>query len=132
LEGKTIQQFATGNVHSLILTDTLFSFGGNAFGQLGDGTNISQSFPVAVKLTGINLRVTMIAAGSFHTLFMTSDERLYAFRSNTFGDLGDGTNTDRFSKIFQTLIIQHMFKSSPMDCCLTVQLQRFPLDFIII
>eukprot|EP01080_Neovahlkampfia_damariscottae_P000781 gene781-9031_t len=91
LDGKTIVQIATGNIHSVILTDTLFTFGGNTDGQLGDGTNTSRSLPTANKLTGITSRVTMVSAGSHHTLFMTLDEKIYAFGSNTYGELGDGT-----------------------------------------
>ena len=98
LDGKEIAQFATGNIHSVILTDTLFTFGGNTDGQLGDGTNTSRSLPTALKLTGITNRVTKISAGSHHTLFMTSDEKLYAFGSNSFGELGDGTTIAKSSK----------------------------------
>ena len=46
---------STAQLHSIVLKNdgTVWTWGDNFFGQLGDGTNTSSAFPV--KVTGINL-----------------------------------------------------------------------------
>jgi hypothetical protein len=73
--------------HMLALLDdgTVLSWGGNAEGQLGDGTTTDSSVPVRVKgLTG----VIAISAGATHSLALLADGTLMAWGSNTFGELG--------------------------------------------
>lgn len=85
---------AGGGTHSLVLkTDgTVWSFGANASGQLGDGTATGRSTPVQVAgLTG----VTAIAAGSAHSVALKSDGTVVAWGMNSYGQLGDGTTTQR-------------------------------------
>jgi alpha-tubulin suppressor-like RCC1 family protein len=64
---------------------TLWTWGGNATGQLGDGTTtqrlVPQSTPV---LTG----VTAIAAGDQHALALKSDGTVWAWGSNSQGQVG--------------------------------------------
>jgi alpha-tubulin suppressor-like RCC1 family protein len=76
---------------------TLRAWGHNAFGQLGDGTTISRSQPVAVDATALppGVAVTAIAAGRFHSVALLSNGTLLAWGQNFFGQLGDGTTTDR-------------------------------------
>ena len=87
---------AAGQDHSLFLkTDgTLWSMGYNAFGQLGNGESGGNwaYTPVAV-MGGTN--VLAMAAGYNHSLFLKSDGTLWAMGDNTFGELGDGTETQR-------------------------------------
>ena len=54
MDGKTITQVAAGGTHSLALASdgTIYSWGGNGKGQLGNGTAINSTIPVAVSLTG--------------------------------------------------------------------------------
>ena len=61
-------QVATGDYHSMILKDdgTLWTFGYNLFGQLGDGTLEDQATPVKVAEG-----VFKIAAGDNHSLALT-------------------------------------------------------------
>jgi len=82
-----------GAAHSLAITPqgSQFGFGGNGFGQLGDGSTIDRIVPTPA-LSMSNL-IGSSAGGSF-SLATTASGGLYAFGANTFGQLGDGTLTD--------------------------------------
>jgi len=95
-----VVRIAAGHVHSLALTSTgqLYAFGGNEFGQLGSqtnsGTEESNAEPTLVTLPGANGAVSEIAAGSEHSLVLTSTGQLYAFGENRYGQLGIQANSD--------------------------------------
>jgi alpha-tubulin suppressor-like RCC1 family protein len=84
-----------GDRHSLALkTDgTVWAWGSNEFGQLGDGTPTSSDTPINVSsLSGIQA----IAAGDDHSLALQTDGTVWIWGHNDFGQLGDGTSgTDR-------------------------------------
>ncbi len=66
----------------------VFAWGGNARGQLGNGSFGHQSVPAAIPgLTG----VSVLAAGSYSPLALKSDGSLLAWGGNEDGQLGDGT-----------------------------------------
>ena len=100
LPGATgpVTQVAAGEIHSLALTSTgqLYAFGQNRFGQLGNATNDKTEepnpTPTLVSLPGASGPAVQIAAGSFHSLALTSTGELYAFGDNAFGQLGTTTN----------------------------------------
>lgn len=91
-------EVAGGNMYSLALTSSnqLYAFGENRLGQLGNATNEGTEepnpTPTLVTLPGATGPVTEIAAGSLHSLVMTSTGQLYAFGDNQFGQLGNATN----------------------------------------
>lgn len=67
---------------------TVWSWGGNEFGQLGDGTQANRLLPVQVMgLAG----VSAVATGYLHSLALKSDGTVWAWGSNIYGDPGDGT-----------------------------------------
>ncbi|MBT9253100.1 MAG: hypothetical protein KM296_05345 [Brockia lithotrophica] len=81
-------------VHSLALKrdGTVWAWGWNRFGQLGDGTKENRTSPVPVKdLT----EVVQVAAGDGHSLALKRDGTVWAWGDNTFGQLGDGTRGAR-------------------------------------
>jgi alpha-tubulin suppressor-like RCC1 family protein len=91
LAGMT--QVATGLGFDLALRSdsTVWGWGLNAFGQLGDGNTGSSGTPVQVAgLTG----VTQIAAGNAFSLAVRSDGTVWAWGWNGYGQLGDGSTTD--------------------------------------
>ena len=55
LSGKNITQVYAGGSFTIALSSDgpIFSWGSNANGQLGDGTNIDRSSPVSVNMTGV-------------------------------------------------------------------------------
>ena len=85
---------AAGSYHSLAITDDgVYTWGSNGGAQLGDGTRINRTVPVKVALPAAVTAVSAVAGGGFHSLALTNDG-LYAWGNNTFGQLGNGTITD--------------------------------------
>ncbi len=94
----TFKKVAAGGSHSLGLKndDTVWAWGNNSSGQLGNGTTTASSTPVQVTgLTG----VTDISAGDAHSVAVKGDRTVHAWGSNFSGQLGDGTTTDRSSPV---------------------------------
>ena len=90
-----VKAMAAGSQHGLaLLADgTVRAWGLDQHGQLGQGAPTGGScVPVAVQHIG---RVVAIAAGGQHSLALLADGAVLAFGSNSFGQLGDGTNIDR-------------------------------------
>ena len=97
--GGIIHAIAAGNSHSLALKSdgTVWAWGYNEFGQLGDGTDNDSSHPIQVLGpggTGYLTNVVDIAAGGAHSLALKSDGTVWAWGYNEFGQLGDGTGDD--------------------------------------
>jgi len=88
---------AVGEYHSLaVATDgTLWTWGINGTGALGNGTLVSSSVPIQVATT-ISANVT---GGQSHSLAIRQDGTLWAWGFNTYGQLGDGTSVLRKSPI---------------------------------
>jgi alpha-tubulin suppressor-like RCC1 family protein len=83
--------------HSLALKSdgSVFAWGGNDSGQLGDGSTISRAAPVPVNGLGSGSGAIAIAAGIQHSLALKSDGTVLAWGSNSLGQLGDGTVISR-------------------------------------
>ena len=96
LVGKSVSKIACGTNHTLVLcTDnTLCSFGGNYWGQLGTSTNSNtgnaNSVPINITSNGSlsGKTITEIACGNAHSLVKCSDGSLHSFGYNTYGQLG--------------------------------------------
>jgi len=89
---------SSGGSHTIALKrdGTLWAWGENDYGQLGDGTFIDRRSPVQ---TGADTDWTRISAGGFHTMALKSDGTLWAWGHNDYGELGDGTFIDRRSPV---------------------------------
>lgn len=89
---------SAGSFHSAALCDdgTVWTWGDNGYGQLGDGTNKSSYAPVQV--TGLS-HVKAIAAGSGHMLALKEDGTVWAWGRGFRGELGiDSVNPTRDSQ----------------------------------
>ena len=106
LTGATVVTVAGG--HACALTDdgAAWCWGGNGWGQLGDGTKTDRDRAVRVAKSGGNALVDVVAisAGSTHTgegahnantCAITDDGSAWCWGGNDRGQLGDGTRTDR-------------------------------------
>ncbi|MFA7281196.1 MAG: M12 family metallo-peptidase [Sterolibacterium sp.] len=82
---------AAGLYHSLALKSdgSLWAWGFNDYGQLGDGTQTRRNSPVSIG-TGFSA----IAAGYEHNLAIKSDGTLWSWGLNMAGGLGDGSRDD--------------------------------------
>src|SRR5207344_1027560 len=90
--------FGPAGAHTVVLRadGTVWAWGENRNGELGDGTTIERHTPVQVLgLTG----VASIATGVDHTLAIKTDGTVWAWGDNINGQLGDGTFTDRHAPV---------------------------------
>jgi len=84
-----------------IKTDgTLWTWGYNTQGQLGDNTTVDKSSPVQTVAGGTNWK--MVACGVYVTTGIKTDGTLWTWGYNVYGALGDGTAgnfTDKSSPV---------------------------------
>jgi len=76
--------------------NSMYGWGRNNFGQLGDGTNINKSIPTQI---GEESYWILVSCGGSHTAAIKSDGTLWTWGRNNYGQLGDGTNIDRLSPV---------------------------------
>ncbi|NIL56672.1 Ig-like domain repeat protein [Salinispora arenicola] len=98
--GITVTAVAAGFNHSLAVTSagTVFAWGDNSTGQLGDGTRTNRSTPVAVSFPPGTV-ITAVAAGGLHSLALTSAGTVFAWGDNSSAQLGDGSTTNRSTPV---------------------------------
>ncbi len=77
---------------ALLQDGTVWGWGWNPDGAIGDGTREPRLTPVMAQ--GI-AGVSAIACGTAHSLAVTSDGGVWSWGANDQGQLGDGTTTDR-------------------------------------
>ena len=89
-----VKQIAAGYDHTCALTEAggVKCWGGNAFGQLGDGSMIQRNTPMNV--VGLSTGVSSIIGGGSHTCANLSGV-WKCWGDNSSGQLGDGSTTQR-------------------------------------
>jgi hypothetical protein len=96
---------ANGHSMALKANGTVWTWGYNASGQLGDGTMVDRTVPVQV---GTLAEVMAIAAGSGsgpfatpggHSLALKANGTLWAWGFNGVGQLGDGSTINRSTPV---------------------------------
>jgi alpha-tubulin suppressor-like RCC1 family protein len=94
-----ITAVAAGNGFSVALKSdgTIWAWGDNTYGQLGDGTTTARLTPVQV--TGLTGTFVAISAGGSHALAVKSDGRLWAWGNNSSGQLGDNSTDVRHTPV---------------------------------
>ena len=92
------KMISAGAFHCVVLKSdgTVYTWGRNDGGQLGDGTTTNRNTPVKVSgLTG----VVVVAAGGGHSVALKSDGTVYTWGANVRGELGDGTTTSKSTPV---------------------------------
>lgn len=108
-----IKAIVAGSYHALALGNdgTLWAWGRNTSGPVGDGTTVNRM--IAVKVPGMT-GVARMAAGGFHSVASKADGSLWAWGRNHYGQLGDGTYVDRHSPV---RLMPQMVRDVAAGCC---------------
>ncbi len=77
------------HVVALKQNGTVWAWGLNNDGQVGDGTKINRQAPVQVE--GSRQRHLDVRTGHYSSFALKSDGTVWAWGLNNFGQLGDGT-----------------------------------------
>jgi 6-phosphogluconolactonase (cycloisomerase 2 family)/alpha-tubulin suppressor-like RCC1 family protein/fibronectin type 3 domain-containing protein len=96
LSGVTAIAAGAGHTLALKSDGTVWAWGRNSYGQLGDGSTTTRTTPV--KVSGLS-GVTAIVAGSSHSLALKSDGTVWGWGNNGYGQLGDGSTTSRTTPV---------------------------------
>lgn len=88
---KTI---ASGYNHTVVIKTegTLWAWGNNSVGQLGNGTTTNRNVPTNI---GTASDWKTVAIGTNHTVALKMDGSLWAWGDNQTGELGDGTTINK-------------------------------------
>lgn len=108
--GKLFVQVATSNLHSLALASdgTVYAWGNNGNGQLGNNSTTQSTVPVAVTMPA-GKQFVQVSAGGSHSLALASDGTLYAWGSNSFGQLGNNSTTQSLVPMAVTMPVGTQF-----------------------
>ena len=89
---------SAGETHSMAIKSdgSLWGWGANYYGQLGDGSSAYDSQYTPVKILD---NVAAVSAGYNHTMAIKSDGSLWAWGYNSSGQLGDGTYQERSAPV---------------------------------
>lgn len=97
--GTDWKLISCGHYHTgAIKTDgTLWMWGTNSLGALGDNTVTHRSSPVQTVAAGSNWK--LIACGFYHTVAIKTDGTLWSWGKNNYGQVGDNTTTNTSSPV---------------------------------
>jgi len=83
------------NTCALLSSGSVKCWGENSYGQLGDGTTTDRSVPTQV--TGLTSDVVQISTSIDNSCAVLSSGSVKCWGRNRFGQVGDGTTTDRYA-----------------------------------
>ena len=100
-----------------------YAWGNNQFGQLGDGTRTQRTTPVIVKTPDRNtypdlpqdFTYVQVSAGYRHSLALGSDGNAYSWGYNGYGQLGEGTGTERHAPVRVRTPDRNTYPDLPKD-----------------
>ncbi len=98
LHGNGNQTLSAGQSHTLVIgeNNTMWGWGGNGSGQLGDGTVINKLQPTRI---GADTDWLYVSAGENHSAAIAVDGSLWTWGANDFGQLGTGDNNSSITPV---------------------------------
>ena len=90
---------ASNHTLSLKSDSTIWAWGSNSSGQLGIGTTTDSSTAVQVSQASGLSYATSVSAGLEFSMAVDNSGNIWAWGSNTFGQIGDGTTIDRWTPV---------------------------------
>jgi alpha-tubulin suppressor-like RCC1 family protein len=101
------QSAGSSHVAALKADGTLWTWGDNGFGQLGNNTLDPSTFPLQMtdtKPATPSDTWAAVSAGDFHTLALQGDGTVWSWGDNEFGQLGDSRNTPEGKQPHQVIL----------------------------
>ena len=101
--GTNWKQVSANIYHTAaVKTDgTLWLWGANDYGQLGDNTQVYKSSPIQTITYGTNWK--QVSCGSYHTAAVKTDGTLWSWGENTYGTMGENAVNTQYSSPVQTI-----------------------------
>ena len=98
VELPPIKQISCGIGFSICLSEdgTLYSFGDNAYGQLGIGNTVLCSTPQKIDLSS---KVEFVECGAYHVFCKVEENKVLVWGRNNYGQLGLGHSETQYSPI---------------------------------
>lgn len=98
--GEIISKVANGGKHTVVLTNqsNIYTMGENSQGALGNNSTLDHYSPLLINsffTLNVGENIVDIQAGEEHTVFLTSEGRVFSWGDNAQGTVGDGTQTDK-------------------------------------
>ncbi|HMM00540.1 MAG TPA: hypothetical protein PKC96_04285 [Bacilli bacterium] len=98
---ETVVSVSAGAMHSLAVTSLgkVFAWGGDNNGQTGNGSesssNVVSPEDITANFAGLTTNETVVgvSAGSYHSFAVTSLGKVFAWGSDSFGQLGNGSGS---------------------------------------
>ena len=95
-----VRKAAAGGTHTLAVTaengGSVWAWGNNGYGQLGDTTTAARKVPVRVaNISGVEA----VTGGGQHSLALKSDGTVWGWGYNGLGQVGDSTTTNRTAPV---------------------------------
>lgn len=89
---------ARGSAVALKMDGTLWTWGRNTYGELGDGTTVNKSSPIQTVAAGTMWRSVAGGRGR-HVAAIKTDGTMWTWGDNSIGQLGDTTTISRSSPV---------------------------------
>ena len=80
---------------------TLWIWGYNYYGNLGDNTQVDKSSPIQTVAGGTNWK--QVSCGNYHTAAVKTDGTLWSWGDNYYGELGENITYTKYSSPVQTI-----------------------------
>ncbi len=98
INGRELVSISAGVNHTCAVDKegSVYCWGENSNGQLGDGTRSESRIPVKVDESGVmnGRELISVSAGGFHSCAVDEEGSVYCWGNNNYGQLGDGTAED--------------------------------------